>query len=221
MRQAQPPRQETPSPSAAPATKGARRIWAIIAAFAVVVGLPGSIFAIWPRMTISTNGPFDEANAYSESFTATNTSFVPLRGFNIAIGFCDIKTATDDFTVINNCVNDQHLPHMLIGDPNWNAPILARDEPFTITLTDEITTPTEKYRTLHPRVISGWKTISALKGANAVVIATYRPWIIPCWSWISEWVCVKRARFIAEEQPNGKVMWRSVPLSWMPQRTDD
>jgi hypothetical protein len=65
-------------------------------------------------------------------------------------------------------------------------------------------------------VISSWKTISKLKGANAVVIITYQPWIIPCWSWVSEWVCVQRFRFVAEEQPNDMVMWRAVPLDWKP-----
>jgi hypothetical protein len=167
-------------------------------------------------MTIATSGPFDDTNAYSQSFTATNMSFIPLRNFNIAIGFCDIQTARNDFVFINNCKNDQNLPHMLVGDLSWNATSLARDEPFTITLTDELTTPTEKYRAQHPHVVAGWKTVSALKGANAVVIATFQPWIVPCWSWISEWVCVKRSRFLAEEQPNGKVMWRPVPLTWKP-----
>jgi hypothetical protein len=172
-------------------------------------------------MTITTSGPFDDANPFSESFTATNNSFIPLRNFSIGIGFCEIKTARDDFAVTNNCKNDQNLPWMLVGDPNWQAQSLARDEPFTITLTAEMTTPTDKYRAQHPHVISGWKTISALKGANAVVIARFQPWIIPCWSWISELVCVQRARFVAEEQPNGRVMWKPVPLSWKPQKTDD
>jgi hypothetical protein len=208
-------------PSDGKPVRARRPIWPIIAAVIALIGLPSSVFALWPRMTITTSGPFDDTNAYSESFTATNTSFIPLWNFDIAIGFCDIETAKDDFAVFNNCKNEQNIPHMLVGDLSWNAPILARDEPFTITLTDELTTPTEKYRAQHPHVIGGWKTISALKGANAVVIATFQPWIIPCWSWISEWVCVKRSRFMAEEQPNGKVMWRSVPLSWKQGASED
>ena len=199
----------------------ARRVWAIVLGIIAVVGLPGSVFAIWPRMSITTSGPFDDANAFSESFTATNTSFIPLRNFRIGIGFCDIKTARNDVAFVNNCNNDQNIPRILVGDLNWHAPSLARDEPFTITLTDEITMPTEKYRSQHPHVIAGWKTISALKGANAVVIATFKPWFIPCWSWIFELVCVQRARFVAEEQPNGKVMWKPVPLSWKAQKTPD
>jgi hypothetical protein len=210
-----------PTPGSVSTGSRTGRVWAVVAAIITLIGLPGSVFAVWPRMTITASGPFDDANAYSESFTATNTGFVPLWNFNVAIGFCDIKTKNDDLAFTNNCRDDQHLPRILVGDLNWNAPSLAKDEPFTITLTNEITTPTAKYRAQHPHVIAGWKTVSALQGANAVVVATFQPWFIPCWSWISEWVCVQRARFVAEEQPNGKVMWRSVPLSWTLRESQD
>jgi hypothetical protein len=218
---AQPARQSIVAPLEATILRtSARRFWACIAAVAVILGLPGSVFALWPRMTLSISGPFDDANAYSRSFTVTNTSFIALRNLNVMIGFCAIEVAKGDLAFINNCNNDAKLPRMFVGDMNWRSSSLGRDEPFTVTLTDELTTSTEKYRATHPHVIGSGKTISALKGANAVLVATFQPWVIPCWSWISEQVCVKRFRIVAEEQPNGKVMWRSVPLDWRPTSED-
>jgi hypothetical protein len=213
-RPAQPPCSRQPQQTVT--RRSLRGLWKTIAVISVVFGLPASGFALWPRMTATTSRPFDGSNGYSESFTVTNTSFIPLRDLDIAIGFCSIETAKNDLAFINNCNDEANLPRMFVGDPNWHSPSLTRDETFTITLSDQLTTPTEKYRTTHPRVIASWKTISELKGANAVLMVQYRPWIVPCWSWVRDFVCVKRFRFVAEEQPNGQIMWRSVPLDWKP-----
>jgi hypothetical protein len=220
QRKSPPPTQQLRQPQQTATRKSVRLVWAIVVATSVVVGLPGSVFALWPRVTVTPSGQFDEANAYSETFTATNVSFIPLRDFNIAIGFCNIETAQHDLAFINNCTNEANIPRMLVGDPSWHAQSLSRDEPFSITLSDQLTMPTDKYRGVHPHTIASWKTISELKGANAVVVLTYQPWVVPCWPWVSEWVCVKRFRFTAEEQPNGKVMWRAVPRDWKPIKVD-
>ena len=208
MAQRPPPQQQTQQKTL---WTSLRLLWLAVVAFATVIGLLASVFALWPRMTVSTSGPFDESSSYSESFTLTNTSFIPLRNFDFRIGFCNMETAKNDlaFIINNNCNNADHIPHVLVGDLNWHAPNLARDESFTITLADELTTPTDKYQTTRLHVIPGWKDIIELKRANAVVIATFQPWLIRCWSWISEWVCERKFRFVAEEQPNGKVIWRS------------
>jgi hypothetical protein len=197
-----------------------RRLWAVISLAIVLLGLVSAIITIWPRVT-ATTASVDDSNAYAESFTVTNNGFVPLENFTIGIGFCLIETARHDIGFFHNCDNPQNIPRILVFDPSWQSPSLGRDETFTVTLTDELNQPTEKYKLSHPRVIDGFKMISGLKGANAVVVTTFQPWIFPCFAWIRVPVCEEKFRFIAEELPNGKVTWHSVPLDWRPIPKDD
>jgi hypothetical protein len=187
--------------------------------FAIVLGAYVTAIALVPTLSAAASGPFDESNAYSETFTVTNIGVLPLEDVNIGIGPCALDTEKSDFYVSpNNCSRD--IPYMLIGDPAWEAPELARNEPFSVTLTDQMNEPTDKYRAVHPKVIASWKTLSKLKGANVVVVVSYRPWPLPANIHIPYILTSTRMtrgfRFVAAEQPNDKVMWKPVPLSWRP-----
>jgi hypothetical protein len=182
------------------------RLIAIILGIATLVGVPGALAAFWPRMTATPFGLFDESNAYSETFTVANTGFLALEDVQIGIGICTIQTEKHDFTVSpNNCEGD--FAHMLIGAPSWETPELRRDEPFSIVLSDALNVATDKYRKAHPSVIAGWHMLSELKSANVILVVSFKPWPLPQRT-------IRSFRFVTEEQPNGKMMWRSVPMSW-------
>jgi hypothetical protein len=182
------------------------RLTAILLGAATLVGGAAAVITFWPRMTVTPSGLFDESNAYSETFTIANTGFLALEDVQIGVGICTIDTAKHDFFVSpNNC--DQTGPHMLIGGPSWETPELRRDEPFSIVLSDGLNVATDKWRAAHPNVIAGFQMMSELTAANVIVAVTFKPWPL-------SWQITNRYRFVAEQQSNGKMMWRAVPLSW-------
>jgi hypothetical protein len=63
-------------------------------AIATLIGAPAAVVAFWPRLTVTASGPFDESNAYSETFTVTNTGFLAFEDVNVGIGFCAIEMET-------------------------------------------------------------------------------------------------------------------------------
>jgi hypothetical protein len=50
-----------------------------------------------------------------------------------------------------------------------------------------------------------FRTLPKLEGGDVVLIVSYRPWFLP-------WGLEEPFRFIAEMQPNGKIMWRQRPM---------
>jgi len=182
------------------------RLSAIILGVATLAGVPAAVIAFWPRVTVVPSGLFDESNAYSEIFTITNTGFFAFEDMRIGIGICSVDTAKHDFYVTpNNC--DETGPHVRLGLPKWDTPELRREETFSIVLTDVITVATEEWKAAHPNVILSMQIASELRAANIIVAVNFEPW--PLIQRIE-----KRYRFVAEEQPNGKMMWHAVPLSW-------
>jgi hypothetical protein len=180
--------------------------WHAIVLLSVIAGLVGIVVVFWPRMTVTPSALFDESNAYSETFTVANTGFLSFEDVQVGIGICTIETTKHEFSVSpNNCEGD--FPRFRIGAPIWWTPELRRDEPFSIVLSEGLNVATEKYRAAHPTVIGGFQMMSELKAANIIVLVTFNPWPWP--RKISY-----RYRFVAEEQSNGKMMWRAVPLSW-------
>jgi hypothetical protein len=49
--------------------------------------------------------------------------------------------------------------------------------------------------------------MSPLKFMNAIFAVSFKVWPFP-------WYTRNRYRFVVDEQPNGKMMWRAVPLTW-------
>jgi hypothetical protein len=157
-------------------------------------------------MTVTPTALFDESNAYSETFIAANTGFLPFEDVQLGVEICSIETEKHDFSVSpNNC--DPSANHIVIAGPPWWTPELRRDEPFSIVLSEGLNVASPKYRAAHPNVIAGFQMMSELKAANLIVVATFKPWPYPK-------PVTFNYRFVAEEQPNGKMMWRSVPFSW-------
>jgi hypothetical protein len=188
-----------------------RPAWHALVSASVIVALVAFAVSVWPRMTVTASGLFDELNAYSETFTITNTGFLPFKNVLIGVGICSIDTTKHDFIVSpNNC--EGGTARMLIGgEPSWSTPELRRDEPFSLILSDVLNIATDKYRAAHPTVVAGFKMMSALKAADIIVVVVFTPWPLP-------WKTEHNYRFVAEEQPNGRMMWRAVPLSWTPNR---
>jgi hypothetical protein len=182
------------------------RLAAIILGFATLIGVPAAVISFWPRMTVIPAGLFDESNAYSQTFAVTNTGFLPFEDIHMGLGICSIDTVKHDFYVTEGNY-DAGGPHMLFSAPSWQTPELRRDEPFVVVLTDSLNIATDKYRAEHPRVLGGTQMMSPLKAANAIFAVSFKPWPSP-------WHIRYRYRFVAEEQPNGRMMWRAVPLSW-------
>jgi hypothetical protein len=185
----------------------ARRLFAIVLGLATLLGVPAAVIAFWPRMTVSAVGLFDEGNAYSEIFTVANAGFLSFEDVHIGIGLCSIDTEKHDFLVTPNMCA-QNDPHMLFTGPSWHTPELRRDEPFSVVLTDALNIATDKYRAEHPNVFAGMQMMSPLLAANIIFRVSFKPWPWP--QYIS-----KRYRFVAKLEPNGKMLWRAVPLSWM------
>lgn len=201
-RKPKPPR-EPPRKSDPPKRKWWKGLFETLLAIATLVGVPA---AIWPRMTVTASGLFDDSNAYSETFLLTNTGFQSLKDVQVGIGICSIETLKHDFSVApRNCEGD--CPRLMVGGPPWFTRELKRDETFSIVLSDGLNVATDKYRAAHPNVVAGYKLLSELKGANIIVDVRFR-------HWLSLSTNINDYRFVVEEQPNGKVMWRAVPLSW-------
>jgi hypothetical protein len=202
--QSQTPKPTTPAKELRSRPLG--RLIAIILGLATLVGVPAAVIAFWPRMTVTASGLYDDSNAYSETFSVANTGFLPLEDVQVGIGICSIETEKLDFNVSkDNCFGEG--AHIVIAGPPWWTPELRRDEPFSIVLSDGMNVATEKYREAHPKIVGGIQMLSELKSANVIVTITSKPW--PLW-----WTIRRGFRFVAEEQPNGKIMWRAVPLSW-------
>jgi hypothetical protein len=183
-----------------------RQAWAMILTIATLIGAPAAVVAFWPRMTVTAVGLHDESNAYSETFTIANIGFLQFKEVKVGIRLCNIETANNDVGMIpKGC--PEGGPRMLLGGPSWRTPELRRDEPFSIILSDELNMATDKYRAEHPTTIWSAKMMSALKAANVILVVFFRPW--PMWFEIE-----RDFRFVAEEQSDGKMMWRAVPLSW-------
>lgn len=184
-----------------------RQTWAMLLAVATLISVPAAVFTFYPRMTVSPSGLFDDSNAYTETFTISNIGFLSFQNVSVGIGICSIKTVDGSFSVYpNGCPND--TAHLLIsGGPSWDTPEIRQDEPFSIVLSDALNIPTEKYSAEHPNVIGGFQMMSALKAANIIVVVHFEPWPF-------SWELQRNFRFVAEEQPNRKIMWRAVPLSW-------
>jgi hypothetical protein len=176
-----------------------------LGAATLIGGVPAAIF-FWPRMTVTPSGLFDESNAYSEIFTVTNTGYLPFEDVHMGLGICSIETVKKDFFVTgNNC--DETGPYLMFTGASWYTPELVRDQPFQVVLTDALNLATDKYRAEHPKTVLGTQMMSPLKAMNAIFRVSFMPWPWPKY-------IAFRYRFVAEEQPNGKMLWRAVPLAW-------
>jgi hypothetical protein len=209
-RKRKPPKRDTGKEPASQAPKkegiSLRRLIEIVLALATLIGVPAAVVAFWPRMTVTASALFDESNAYSETFTVANIGFLPFEDVQMGVGICQIETEKHDFAVSpNNCEND--IPHIMVGGASWWTPELRRDEPFSIVLSDGLNVVTTKYRKAHPTVVASIQMMSELKAANVIVSVQFKPWPLPH-------KMFKYFRFVADEQPNEKMMWRAVPLSW-------
>jgi hypothetical protein len=184
-----------------------RKVFAGLGVAATFLGAAAAAVTFLPKMTMSASGLFDESNAYSETFTLANTGIITLSDLELTIEICSIETEKHDFFVTGT-IDDKGrcgVPRLRLGDPRWGKHTVGPDETFAITLSDGMTVATEKYRREHPTVITSWKTLSNLQAADIVVVVNYRPWMLP-------WTLQKPFGFVAEMQPNGKVMWKPRPM---------
>lgn len=185
------------------------QVWTISLAIATLLGGPAAIVTFWPRMTVVPSGLSDESNPYSETFAVNNTGFLPLIDVRIGIGFCTFEAEVKElFLPQGSC--DKNMQRFVVSAARWETNELKKDETFSITLTDALNVATQKYKDDNPYLAFSLQMLPALKKADAVMIILYRPWLSP-WQRRSEF------RFVAEEQPNGKLIWKSVPLSWHPE----
>jgi hypothetical protein len=192
-----------------------KRLWtpirraaaAILAVATLIGGIVAALF-FWPRMTMTTTGLFDESNAYSEQFTILNTGFLAFEDMHIGIGICSMETTDGPGIVVtpSGCPHDEP-PRVLLSAASWQTPELRRDEPFSIVLTDALTIATDQWRKTHPNIIWSTQMMPPLKAANFIFRVSFRPWPSPKY-------IAFLFRFVAEQQPNGKILWRAVPLSW-------
>jgi hypothetical protein len=189
---------------------------------AIVVSLiAGVIYLCWPMVSVTASGLFDENNPYSETFTVQNIAVLrSLMKVNVTIGICKIEYAPSAIgtrIITTDCPNDFTAARM--GHPAWATPELAAGELFAVVLTSLLTIETPEYRAAHPNVILSGHTMAPFRAANIIVFVDYTPWLQKLawgpWAWwVAEQYMPFRFRFIAEEQPNHKMMWRPVPLSW-------
>jgi hypothetical protein len=136
-----------------PAPKGWRRwLGKIGTACVALVGFVAASIAVvttcWPRMVADAPGLFDDANAYSISFAVTNTGWIPLRDVRLSVGICSMKMDRSSFSVNLGPQYSEDkcgVPGFRIGDPwRWERQELVRDEKFTINLSDQLSTPSDK-----------------------------------------------------------------------------
>jgi hypothetical protein len=137
----------------------------------------------------------------------SNTGFLPFEDVHIGFGICSIETEKHDFLVTPNMCADND-PRLLLSAPSWFTPELRRNEPFSIVLTDSLNIATDQYRATHPRVVGGSQMMSPLKAANIIFHIAFKPWPWPR-------AMALRYRFVAKQEPNGAMLWRAVPLSWI------
>lgn len=137
----------------------------------------------------------------------TNTGILPLTDLGISVGICSIKTEKGDFFVVNSGESAERcgLPRIRIGDPRWNGHILRSDESYTITLTEQMNVRTPRYTQQNPNIIGSLKTLSRLVAADVVIVVKYHPFLVP-------FEMTKPFRFVAEMQPNDRVMWKPRPM---------
>ncbi len=174
------------------------------ATLGLAVTMLGAAAAFWPRMTVVSSGLFDATNAYSESFTVTNTGFIQLSHVDISIGLCFIKTEKKDVEVVKSTVGCG-IPATRYSKPKWTGHNLVRDEQLTITLSDLFDVKTDRYVEENPGLVFSFKMFSSLEGADIIIIIVYQPWFLPI-------KFEKGFRFVAEMQPNDRVMWKPRPL---------
>jgi hypothetical protein len=189
---------------------------------AIVVSLiAGVIYLCWPMVNVTASGLFDENNPYSETFTVQNIAVLrSLTKVNVTIGICKMEYAPSALgtrIITEGCPNNFTAARM--GHPAWFTPELAAGEPFAVVLTSLLTIETAEYRATHPNVIMSSQTMAPFRAANIIVFVDYVPWLQKlAWGpWarlVAQQYMPFRFRFIAEEQPNHKMMWRAVPLSW-------
>jgi hypothetical protein len=83
-------------------------------------------------------------------------------------------------------------------NPPYRASICGQDK-GTI---EQMAVTVDRMR--HP--VFSFRTLPKLEGADVVLIVSYRPWFLP-------WNRERPFRFMAEMQPNNKMMWRQRPMN--------
>lgn len=183
---------------------------AILLGIATLIGVPAAAVEVWPRMTATVSDPADASNAYSVTFKVSNAGFLPFQDVTVAIGICAIETEQGEFEFHvppDSCKNGR-VPNVMFSPPSWSAPELDRDGAFEVRLTDIFNIETPQWRASHPNVIISGQMMPPLKGANFILDVSFKQ--LPL-LWRDKRL---HFRFVAEEQPDGKVRWREVPLSW-------
>ena len=162
--------------------------------------------------TSPATGLYDEHNPYSQTFTVVNNGFFPLKDVIIGIGFCTFETEKNESLtslIITNNKCDGSMPNTQFNAERWHAKSIQKDEPLSVTLTDVIDMALPGHSPPKPPLEMTLQLLSKLKKADGILIISYIPALFP-------WRLESGFRFIAEEQPNGKLTWKQVPLSWHP-----
>jgi hypothetical protein len=196
--------------------------WRLTLAVSAVAGLVAAvIYLCWPMVNVTASGLFDENNPYSETFTVLNTAVLrSVAHVRVTIELCKIEYAANirgTFIAARGCGNKGI--QVRVGNPSWETPELAPGESFAIVLTKALTVVTDEYRRTHPDMFMGLHMMVPFTAINVIVFVDYIPWLQklewgPWAQWLSRQYVPFRFRFVAEEQPNHKIMWRPVPLSW-------
>jgi hypothetical protein len=180
----------------------------VILGICTLIGGAAAVVTFWPAVTVTTAGLFDPETSYSVSFVATNVGYVTLNDAEMAIGICSIENEKHDLWVTETWEYKERcggIPKLAIANLKWMHHKLTHNDSMTATLSDTMTMLTEKYRAENPDIIAGLKTLSPLVSADVVVIVSYYPWVFP-------WKRRASFAFVAEKQPNDKILWKARPV---------
>jgi hypothetical protein len=158
------------------------KLLAFTLAVATLIGVPGALLVLLPRITVEGTGDFSKPA--SIAFVTTNTGSIPLRYPILGMTMCELayttappKPSSCDSSWIPSSVPDAKTPE-------W----LYTDEKFTLRLEDVA-------------VVAGAPIVQA----NVIIIIGYYPWYFPVRFY-------KRFGFRSAKGSDGILYWRAYSL---------
>ena len=158
-------------------------VWNTPTVLGLLLALVGLI-VFWPRLTVESSGPVDPANPLSSAFTITNTGFIKLSDVDVSFGMGQMGFG-------GVALRPNFVPTFtaLQTMREWSGHSLARDEAYTVTLSD---------------FVNGGGP-EPLTGADIAIVVQFKPWFLP-------WKCEEGRRFVTKKQTDGRLYWYHYPL---------
>jgi hypothetical protein len=151
--------------------------WSVTVIASIPVTLVGALTLFPPKVSIESAGEYDQADPLSASFIVKNDWFLALSGVTPFLGLCEFL-ARAPADLKGDCVNRGAVR---ISAPRWTPRRLEVGESFTVALGD---------------VFKG--SVPKFAGGDITIGITFK---------ISPWPMTRIARFVAQEQRNGKYRW--------------